>query len=261
MARPLACAFAAAAGRALLVPYLTAGWPALAATPDLLMALERGGADIIEIGVPFSDPSADGPVIQRANEQAIANGVSVAHALAATRSYRVAGGQLPVVLMGYANPFLRYGIDELAAACTECGVAGILAVDWPPSPADGLAGPLAAALVDRIVLIAPTTSAARAAQLAAAGSGYAYYVSMQGVTGALQLDTAAVAATAEQVRSATGLPVAVGFGVRTPEDCRVLGAAFDAVIVGTRLLEEIQAASDQSGAAEQLLSSMREALA
>lgn len=253
--------FSVAAGkRALLIPYLTTGWPTPTSTPELMQALEAGGADIIELGIPFSDPSADGPVIQRANEQAIANGITLQHALDATKQYRDQGGTCPVVLMGYANPFLRYGIDKLASACSEVGVAGVLAVDWPPSSNDGLGTALAAKNIDRIVLLAPTTADARATQIGTLGSGYVYYVSVQGVTGGAKLDTQAVAAQAERLRKATSLPVAVGFGVRTPDDCAVLGQAFDAVIVGTKLLEVIQASSQPVADVQQLITSMREAL-
>lgn len=261
MASRIAATFAAARPRALLVPYLTVGWPTPAASGGLLAALERGGADIIEIGVPFSDPSADGPVIQRANEEALSQGASLTSALTAAAAYRDAGGTLPVVLMGYANPFLRYGPARLAAACAASGVDGVLAVDWPPGVADGLGGPLATAGIDRIVLLAPTTTQDRATQLGAAGSGYAYYVSIQGVTGTRRLDAAAVAAAGARLRVAVGLPLAVGFGVRTPEDCAQLGTAFDAVIVGSRLLEEIRDAGAQApAAATRLLAAMREAL-
>ncbi|MBF2735686.1 MAG: tryptophan synthase subunit alpha [Betaproteobacteria bacterium AqS2] len=251
----------AAADRALLIPYVTAGWPRLADTPKLLRALERGGADLIEIGIPFSDPSADGPVIQRANEQALAHGAGLRTALEAVARYRDGGGTLPTVLMGYANPFLRMGPTPLAAACGRAGVDGVLAVDWPPLRRDPLAAALRGRGVDRIVLVAPTSPAARVAELGRRGSGYAYYVSMQGVTGSRKLDARAAGRAARRVRELTGLPAAVGFGVRTPADCAQLGKSFDAVIVGTRLIEVIgQGRGGGAAAAERLVASCRRAL-
>ena len=250
------------AGSAILAPYLTAGWPGLGDTPGLMRELEAGGAGLIEIGVPFTDPSADGPVIQRANEEALANGSGLRTALDATLGYREAGGGLPVVLMGYANPFLRMGTGELAKEAARCGVDGILAVDWPPAKNDGLGKELSNSGIDRIVLVAPTTTHQRLGELRRHGSGYAYYVSMQGVTGGSCIDLAEVAKEADKVRSETRLPVAVGFGVRTPDDCMALGKEFDAVIIGSRLLEEIRdAGSKAPSAARALISSMREAMA
>ncbi len=246
-------------GQSLLVPYVTAGWPELGSTPKLMAELAAGGADIIELGVPFSDPSADGPVVQRANERALQNGSGLATALDATRSYRDDGGLVPVVLMGYANPFLRMGADALAERCSECGVDGILAVDWPPSEGDGLGDALKGAGVDRIVLVSPTTTEARMREVGGFGSGYAYYVSVQGVTGGAVAQAGDVGDAASTVRNATGLPVAVGFGVRTPEDCAKLSGSFDAVVVGSRLIEAV--AEGGPPAARKLLESMRGAMA
>ncbi len=250
-----------AAGRPLLIPYLTAGWPDLAATGPLLRALEAGGADVIEIGVPFSDPSADGPVIQQANQQALAAGANLKSVLDAVADYRHRGGKLPIVLMGYANPFYRYGFTQLAASCQTVGVDAILAVDLPPRDDDGLGVPLGGAGVDRVVLIATTTPDERAKQIAKRGSGYIYYVALQGVTGSATLDPDQTAANAKRLRNLSDLPVAVGFGIRSAQDCRRLGAHFDAVIVGSRLLEEIRDAKDNAAsAATALLADMREAL-
>lgn len=260
MSGRIAAAFAAA-DRALLIPYITAGWPRRRDTPALLRALERGGADVIELGVPFSDPSADGPVIQRANERALANGAGLRTALEAVARYRDGGGALPVVLMGYANPFLRLGPARLAAGCARAGVDGVLALDWPPLRRDALAEALRGRGVDRIVLVAPTTAPERVAALGRRGSGYAYYVSMQGVTGSKKLDARAASRAARRVRELTGLPAAVGFGVRTPADCAQLGRAFDAVIVGTRLIEAVgRARGGGAPAAERLAASCRRAL-
>lgn len=259
MASRIAEAFSSR-GQALLVPYVTAGWPGLGDTPKLMAELAAGGAGIIELGVPFSDPSADGPVVQRANERALENGSGLATALDATRSYRDAGGLLPVVLMGYANPFLRMGADELAGRAEECGVDGILAVDWPPSEGDGLGEELKGAGVDRIVLVSPTTTEGRMREVGGFGSGYAYYVSVQGVTGgSVAKAKEGVGKAASRVRKATGLPVAVGFGVRTPEDCAALARSFDAVVVGSRLIKAV--AEGGPAAARELLESMRGAMA
>ena len=249
------------ASQSLLIPYLIAGWPQPAATVGLLHALERGGADLIELGVPFSDPSADGPVIQTASTQALAGGANLASTLQAAADYRASDGQLPLVLMGYANPFLRMGPANLAHQCQQCGIDGLLAVDWPPTKDDDLAEPLSTNSIDRIVLVAPTTSLQRARELSTLGSGYIYYVSIQGVTGSTKLDAAAVATAGAQLRTNVDLPVAVGFGVRTPADCAILGQAFDAVIVGTRLLTEISNAGTQAEqAATRLLAAMRAAM-
>ena len=245
----------------LLVPYLTAGWPGIGDTASLMAELEVGGAGIIELGVPFSDPSADGTVIQRANEQALANGSGLATALGAAASYRDKGGALPVVLMGYANPFMRMGAEKLAKESARCGVDGIIAVDWPPGKSDGLGDALSSAGLDRIVLVSPTTTEGRMAEIGKHGTGYAYYVSMQGVTGGSSTDLGSVIEFAPKVRKATRLPVAVGFGIRTPADCAKLGEAFDAVVVGTRLLEAIHdAGSKAAKAARELVSSMTKAM-
>ena len=244
----------------LLVPYITAGWPALDDTPGLMRAVEKGGAGLIELGVPFSDPSADGPVIQRANEQALENGSGLSTALEAAARYREAGGKLPVVLMGYANPFLRMGAGELAERSAESGVDGILAVDWPPDMGSELGAELKERGLDRIVLVAPTTTPERMREIGKSGTGYAYYVSMQGVTGGEAVAKSAAEAAAV-VREKTGLPVAVGFGVRTPGDCATLGDSFDAVVVGTRLLEVIDEAGDsREDAARDLVASMVKAM-
>lgn len=259
MGAPITDAFAKAPAAAL-IPYLPTNWPEPDATLELMHACEKAGATLIELGVAYSDPSADGGVIQRASEQALANGATLARSLECAKAYRDDGGRLPVVLMGYANPFFQYGAARLARACADSGVAGVLAVDWPPAAGDGLGAALAAAGVDRIVLVAPTTPDARLAELAEHASGYIYYVSVQGITGA-PIDPAAVAAAAKRVRAKVGLPVAVGFGVRTAADCARLGEAFDGVIVGTALIEAIAAADDGPAAATAMLAAMVSALA
>ena len=259
MSSRIEAAFARTQGAAL-IPYLPTNWPQPDATPALMHACEEAGASLIELGVAYSDPSADGSVIQRASEQALANGATLERSLECARAYRDGGGCLPVVLMGYANPFFQYGAAKLASACAASGVAGVLAVDWPPAAGDGLGDALAAAAIDRIVLVAPTTPQERLAELAAHASGYIYYVSVQGITGA-PIDSAAVARAAARVRGAAGLPVAVGFGVRTAADCARLGRSFDGVIVGTALIEAIAATDDGPAAATAMLAAMVSALA
>lgn len=257
----IATAFAQANGRALFIPYLTAGFPELGDTARLMAALEEGGADLIEIGVPFSDPSADGPVIQSANERALANGSGLRTALDAAAKYRDAGGRLPVVLMGYANPFMKMGAHELARECVRCAVDGVLAVDWPARPGDGLGDELRAQNVDRILLIAPTTGAERARSIAAQASGYLYYVSVKGVTGAGRPDLDEAARAGARIRALTVLPVAIGFGVREPADCGALGRSFDAVVVGSRLISAAaEAGGNAAGILRELAGKMRSAL-
>ena len=254
MSARMAQAFADANGP-LLIPYLPPCWPRPDDTLALMRACESAGAGVIELGVPFTDPSADGPVIQRANDLALENGATLERVLKCATAYKDSGGTLPVVLMGYSNPFLQFGPAELARACADSGVDGVLAVDWPPSPGDGLGEELASCGVDRIVLAAPSTSGERLGEIAKHASGYIYYVSIQGTTGS-PMDSDEVASAAQGIRSGTGLPVAVGFGVRTPSDCARLGKSFDGVIVGTQLVEVIGAAGDGARAATELLSAM-----
>ncbi len=262
MSGALAAAFADAA-RPLLVPFLPAGFPRLDATAELMRAAEDHGADIIELGVPFSDPAADGPVIQRANEQALAAGISLASALDAAADYRAAGGSLPVVLMGYANPFLRMGPARLAEACVQAGVCGVLAVDWPPQPGDELGEALRACGIDRIALIAPTTPAERIAFIDTNSSGYLYYVAVKGVTGAAGADAGSAAEAAARIRKSAHLPLAVGFGIADAEAAARYGKAFDAVVVGSRLVEEAGRARPgrEAEAVGTLIGQLRAALA
>ena len=264
MSGPLAAAFAQGAGRTLLVPYMTVGFPESDSTVAIMDALEGAGADIIELGVPFSDPAADGPVIQRANDRALAGGASLATALAAAKGYRDGGGGLPVVLMGYANPFLRFGLARLADECRAAGIAGLLAVDWPTGPEDELGAAVAAAGIDRISLIAPTTPESRIRTIAGNSSGYLYYVSVKGVTGESRAESADALAAGGRIRKLTDLPVAIGFGISTPQDCAALAAGFDAVVVGSRLVAAAADAGSTAAAAAavgQIVSGMRAALA
>ncbi len=228
------------AGRKALIPFITAGDPDTATTQELMHTLVAAGADIIELGVPFSDPMADGPTIQRASERALAKGMSLKKVLACVAGFRTRDRETPVVLMGYANPVEAWGLAAFAAAAQEAGVDGVLTVDCPPEEAEDYAKVLAAHGIDPIFLLAPTSTAERIALVATVASGYVYYVSLKGVTGAGHLDVAAVAQRTPEIRAATGLPVAVGFGVRDADTAARLAPCCDAVIVGSRIIEEIE---------------------
>jgi tryptophan synthase alpha chain len=238
----IADAFAAARtrGEAAFVAYLTAGDPSLDVTPELLQALVAGGADVIELGVPFSDPMADGPVLQRAASRAIKAGTTLARILelVATRRREL---PVPIVLFGYYNPFLRYGIDALACDAKAAGVDGVLCVDAPPEESGALAAALDRNALDLIRLLAPTTPIARVKTIAKSASGFLYFVSVLGVTGARRELPTELPALVGRVRAVTPLPLGVGFGVQTPEQARWIAGFADAVIVGSaiqRLVEE-----------------------
>ncbi|MCL6262489.1 tryptophan synthase subunit alpha [Craterilacuibacter sp. RT1T] len=250
MSRIAAC-FARLDGAKALIPFITAGDPTPGLTVELMHGLVDGGADIIELGVPFSDPMADGPVIQKASERALAHGVGLKDVLAMVAKFRQRNGETPVVLMGYLNPVFSMGYAEFARAAAEAGVDGVLTVDCPPQEAGELSAALKASALDPVFLIAPTTTDARVAEIAAHASGYVYYVSLNGVTGAGHLDIDAVAGKIAALRHHIRLPIGVGFGIRDAETARALSAAADAIIVGSRLVQEIEAATEQT-AKEQL---------
>ena len=191
-------------GRRALIPYVTAGDPFADITVDLMLGLARAGADVIELGIPFSDPMADGPVIQRASERALAAGIGMPQVLAMVREFRQRDNATPVVLMGYANPIERYGIDRFVDAAHGAGVDGVLVVDYPPEECEPFVARLKAAQLDPIFLLAPTSTDARMAAVGRMASGYVYYVSLKGVTGAGHLDTAAVAAMVPRIKSQNG---------------------------------------------------------
>lgn len=230
----------AAAKRKALIPFITAGDPSKDLTVPLMHTLVKAGADIIELGVPFSDPMADGPTIQRASERALAKGTTLRDVLAIAAEFRQQDQQTPVVLMGYANPIEAMGMDTFAQAAAQSGVDGVLVVDYPPEEAAAFAAAMNAHQLDPIYLLAPTSSEDRFKQVAALARGYVYYVSLKGVTGSGNLDTAAVAARIPGIRKAIGLPVGVGFGIRNAETARQLAAVADAVVVGSRIIEEIE---------------------
>lgn len=233
-------------GRKALIPFITAGDPVPASCVPLMHALVEGGADIIELGVPFSDPMADGPVIQRASERALKHGVSLRDVLGWVAEFRKTNGETPVVLMGYANPVEAMGVDHFAKAAKAAGADGVVVVDYPPEEAEKLVATLDAVALDTIFLLSPTTSDARLKQVAALGRGYLYYVSLKGVTGAANIDVADVAQRLARIRSHTKLPVGVGFGIRDGETARNIAQVADAVVIGSRLVQEIEAAPDDA---------------
>jgi tryptophan synthase alpha chain len=225
-------------GRPGLIPFITAGDPDLATSVELVRTLADAGADVVELGFPFSDPSADGPTIQAASERALASGTSLAGVLQLVAEVRKEC-QIPIVLMGYFNPVYRYGVERFAADAAASGVDGLLLVDLPPEEADEVLPALQAAGIDMITLLAPTTPPERMKQLAALGSGYLYYVSMTGVTGSRRLDPEEIRQAVIEVRNLSPIPVGVGFGINTPEDAAAVGSYADAVVVGSALVKVI----------------------
>ena len=226
-------------GRQALIPFITAGDPADMTVP-LMRALVAAGADIIELGVPFSDPMADGPTIQRASERALAHGMSLSKVLQQVSAFRANDDKTPVVLMGYANPIEATGLEVFAEKAAQAGVDGVLVVDYPPEEAADFGAAMKARGLDPIFLIAPTSTPERIAQVAAIASGYVYYVSLAGVTGSGALNIAAVAERLPAIRETVGLPVGVGFGIRDAEAAARVAGFADAVIVGSRIIEEIE---------------------
>ncbi|MBI5109956.1 MAG: tryptophan synthase subunit alpha [Rhodocyclales bacterium] len=230
-------------GRKALIPFITAGDPHPDQTLPLMQALVAGGADIIELGVPFSDPMADGPTIQRASERALVHGMSLRRVLALVAEFRKQDGKTPVVLMGYANPVEAYGVEAFARDAAIAGVDGVLVVDYPPEECAGFAATVKAAGIDPIFLLAPTSGEKRFAEVARMGSGYIYYVSLKGVTGSAKLDLDEVAARIPLIRDQVGMPVGVGFGIRDGAAAARVGAVADAVVIGSRIIEEIENAA------------------
>lgn len=229
-----------AQGRKALIPFITAGDPAPDRTVPLMHALVAGGADILELGVPFSDPMADGPTIQRASERALKHGVGLKDVLAMTAEFRKTDTATPVVLMGYANPIEAMGWDAFCSAAAQAGVDGVLTVDYPPEESAEFAAKCAAAGLDNIYLLAPTTPDLRISAITRLARGFVYYVSLKGVTGAANLDLAEVAARVGMIRASAGLPVGVGFGIRDAVTARRVAEVADAVVIGSRIVEEIE---------------------
>jgi tryptophan synthase alpha chain len=247
---------------AALVPFIVAGDPNLDATRALVRELEARGADLIELGVPFSDPAADGPANQRAIARGLASGASLAAILATVSELR-RESEIPIILFGYYNPILRYGCERLCADAARAGVDGLLVVDLPPEEAAELAHPARAHGLDLIYLLAPTTPAQRARRIARAGSGFLYYVSVTGVTGARAALAADLEARVRELRAITKLPIGVGFGISTPEQAAAVAGFADAVVVGSALsliIERAGAGPGLNAAVGELAGAMKAAM-
>ena len=255
-----------AQGRKALIPFVTAGFPFADSTPSLMHAMAAAGADIIELGVPFSDPSADGPVIQKAGDRALAYGIGLTQVLAMVRAFRQTNSTTPVVLMGYANPVERYdqkhGADSFIKDAAAAGVDGVLIVDYPPEECVEFATKLRAHSMDLIFLLAPTSTDERMQQVAQVASGYVYYVSLKGVTGSGALDIDAVEAMLPRIRQHVSVPVGVGFGIRDAATAKAIGRVADAVVIGSRLIQliENESADKVNAVAADFLSGIRQAL-
>ena len=248
--------------RTVLIPYVTAGDPSLASTQTVVEALVAAGADIVELGVPFSDPMADGPVIQRAAERALAQGVGLRHVLGVVAKFRRGNAKTPIVLMGYANPIEAMGVHAFVDAARDAGVDGVIVVDYPPEEAAEFVALLRARDIAPIFLVAPTTPASRIDAIAKLAAGYVYYVSLKGVTGAGHLDTEHVAHKLEEIRRHVLLPVGVGFGIRDARSAREIAAHADAIVIGSRIITEIEQAPPGEAAtrAAAFVASIRSAL-
>ena len=230
----------AAEGRKALIPFITAGDPEPGQTLPLMHALVAGGADIIELGIPFSDPMADGPTIQRASERALTYGVSLRIVLGMVHAFRKTDAMTPVVLMGYANPVEAYGAEAFVHDAREAGVDGVLIVDYPPEECRAFAAVLKTADIDPIFLLAPTSVERRFTDVAELGSGYIYYVSLKGVTGSAAIDLDEVAARIPAIRHKVGMPIGVGFGIRDAASAARIASVADAVVIGSKIIETIE---------------------
>ena len=249
-------------GRCALVPYVTSGFPQPASTVPVMHAMVAAGANVIELGVPFSDPMADGPVVQRANDRALAAGIGLADVLGYVAEFRRADPSTPVVLMGYANPVERMGMAAFAARAADAGVDGVLLVDCPPEEAGGFVEAMRSHGLDPIFLLAPTSGEERIAAVAKLASGYVYYVSLKGVTGAAHIDTDEVARQVPRIQQATRLPIGVGFGIKDGETARRIAAFADAVVIGSRVIEVLEQGdpADATSRVRALLAPIRAAM-
>ncbi|MEJ6003476.1 tryptophan synthase subunit alpha [Paucibacter soli] len=252
----------AAEGRKALIPFVHAGDPFPETTVELMLAMAEAGADVIELGVPFSDPMADGPVIQRAAERALTHGIGMPQVLAYVRAFRARNSSTPVVLMGYANPIERYGMERFVRDAKAAGVDGVLVVDYPPEECEAFAAALSAQELDPIFLLAPTSTDARMARIGQVARGYVYYVSLKGVTGAGHLDTEAVAAMIPRIRAHVSVPVGVGFGIRDAATAQAVGRVSDAVVIGSRLVQllEVQTRDNVAATGAEFIREIRAAL-
>ena len=248
--------------RKALIPYITAGDPHPSLTVPLMRALVEAGADIVELGVPFSDPMADGPVVQRAGERALKHGVGLANVLSMVKEFRKSDDATPIVLMGYANPIEAMGVEQFVAAAKAADIDGVIVVDYPPEECEQFAALAKKHAIDPVFLLAPTSTDKRIEQVARVGSGYLYYVSLRGITGASNIDLGEVAARIPKIRAATKLPIGVGFGIRDAESARRVAQSADAVVIGSRIIQEIEAGSaDQAvSRVKAFLKPIREAL-
>jgi len=233
-----------ATGRKALIPYVTAGFPFADVTPELMHAMVDAGADVIELGVPFSDPSADGPVIQKAGDKALVFGIGTTHVIDMVKTFREKDKSTPVVLMGYANPIERYdlkhGKDGFIRDASAAGIDGVLVVDYPPEECVEFAAKLRAHQMDLIFLLAPTSTDQRMQQVADVASGYVYYVSLKGVTGSGALNTAEVEAMLPRIRQKVSIPVGVGFGIRDAQTAQTISKVADAVVIGSKIIQLIE---------------------
>jgi len=245
-----------------LIPFVTAGDPEPGITVPLMHALTDAGADVIELGVPFSDPMADGPVIQRSSDRALKHGVGLDRVLTFVQEFRMRNQTTPVVLMGYANPIEAMGAAHFVDAARQAGVDGVLVVDYPPEECEEFAALVRKNQMDLIFLLAPTSNDARIVRVAALASGYIYYVSLKGVTGASNLDLAEVAHKISQIRRQTKLPVGVGFGIRDAATASAVGKLADAVVIGSAIIQQMEAAQagEQVGEAAKFIRGIRQAL-
>jgi len=238
-----------ARGRKALIPFITAGDPSLALTVPLMYALVEAGADVIELGVPFSDPMADGPAIQRSSERALKAGATLHGVLDAVGQFRTTNQTTPVVLMGYTNPIEAMGNRAFAQAAARAGVDGVLVVDTPPEEGGELLEALKEHRIDSIYLLSPTSEASRIQEVGRVASGYIYYVSLKGVTGASHLDLDEVGRKIPQIRANIRLPIGVGFGIRDGETARAVAGLSDAVVIGSRLVQEIERSAPEQAVA------------
>jgi tryptophan synthase alpha chain len=226
--------------RKALIPFITAGDPNPGLTVPLMRALVEAGSDVIELGVPFSDPMADGPVVQRAGERALKHGVGLSLVLTMVNDFRKSDSTTPVVLMGYANPIEAMGVEKFVAAAKQAGVDGVIVVDYPPEECEDFAALAKKNGIDPIFLLAPTSTDERIRQVGRVGSGYLYYVSLRGITGARNIDAGEVTSRIPKIRAATKLPIGVGFGIRDAESASRIAKVADAVVIGSRIIEVIE---------------------
>jgi tryptophan synthase alpha chain len=248
--------------RKALIPYITAGDPHPSLTVPLMRGLVEAGADILELGVPFSDPMADGPVIQRAGERALKHGVGLTNVLSMVAEFRKADTSTPIVLMGYANPVEAMGTEKFIAAASTAGVDGVIVVDYPPEECEQFAALAKNAGIDPIFLLAPTSTDKRIEQVGRVGSGYLYYVSLRGITGAANIDFSEISAKIPRIRATTHLPIGVGFGIRDAASAKRVAQSADAVVIGSRLIQEIEAGAADGAVArvKAFLKPIRQAL-